>query len=89
MTQPEVIEIDIRGQVCPSSLLLVLREVNARHEALTSGACQMRIATDNRDATGTIPDTVQNMGFAAEVEKKGNYYQILIMKNGNELNGAL
>lgn len=88
-TQPEVIEIDICGQVCPSSLLLVLREVNARHEDLMSGECQMLVSTDNRDATGTIPDTVESMGFVAEVVKKGPCYQILIKHNENDLNGAL
>ena len=58
-TPQEIFEIDIRGQVCPSSLLLVLREVNTRHEALMNGACQLRVATDNRDATGTIPSTIE------------------------------
>lgn len=87
-TQPEICEFDIRGQICPSSLLLVLREVNARREALMNESCQILVATDNRDATGTIPATIESMGLAAVLEKKDDHYQILIRKHANVEKGA-
>ena len=38
MTPKEESLLDIRGQVCPSSLLITLRELNQNAEALRSGA---------------------------------------------------
>ncbi len=73
-------EIDIRGQICPSCLLLVLREVNQRHRELLAGDLCLVILTDNRDATGTIPEAVNNMGIAAAVEKRAGYYRITIQR---------
>ncbi len=70
------LEMDIRGQVCPSSLLLVLREINRQHRDLMVGHLCMVVLTDNRDATGTIPEAVRNMGIDAVVEKVDGYYRI-------------
>lgn len=78
--EAEIIELDIRGQVCPSSLLLVLREINNRNKMLMAGQCQIVVSTDNRDATGTIPATVANMGLFAKVRKVDDFYQIQICK---------
>lgn len=72
--------MDIRGQICPSSLLLVLREVNRLHRELTAGQLCMTILTDNRAATGTIPDAVSNMGLSATVAKLDGYYRITIQR---------
>lgn len=71
-------EMDIRGQVCPSSLLLALREVNQHYAQIAAGDMSMVILTDNRDATGTIPDAVKNMGVASKVEKVAGYYRITL-----------
>ncbi len=73
----KVIEMDIRGQVCPSSLLLALREVNQYRQELIEGQLSIVILTDNRDATGTIPDAARNMGIDAVVEKLDGYYRIV------------
>lgn len=78
--QPEILEKDIRGQICPSSLLLALREINNCYERLSTGQLEMVVLTDNRDATGTIPQTVENMGLNATVEKLAGYYRILVKK---------
>ncbi len=78
--QPEIVEQDIRGQICPSSLLLVLREVNKNFEKLAAGEIEMLILTDHRDATGTIPATVENMGLHVEVEKLSGYYRVRVKK---------
>lgn len=74
----ELIEIDIRGQICPSCLLTTLREVNQRQAELKAGQVSLRVRTDSRDATSTIPAAVGNMGYPVTVEKKQGYYLILI-----------
>ena len=74
----ELIEIDIRGQICPSCLLTTLREVNQRQAELKAGQVSLRVRTDSRDATSTIPAAVGNMGYPVTVEKKQGCYLILI-----------
>ena len=74
----ETIEFDIRGQICPSSLLVALKEVNARADMLRQGSVKLCFITDNRDATTTIPESAFNMGYTATVEKKDGYYRIEI-----------
>lgn len=76
----ETIELDIRGQVCPSCLLLALREVNMRHAALHAGSVELAVLTDSRHATGTIPDTVRDMGLLARVDKLDGYYRVVISR---------
>lgn len=76
---PELAELDIRGQICPSCLLLALREVNERADALRRGAVEIRILTDNRQATATIPAAVTNMGFEVAVAKEGGHYALRIV----------
>jgi len=78
--QPEILEKDIRGQICPSSLLLALREINEQFARLEAGALEIVVLTDNRDATSTIPATVENMGLHAEVEKNAGYYRVVVKK---------
>ena len=80
MVQAEILEKDIRGQICPSSLLLALREINKNFYRLAAGGLEIIVLTDNRDATGTIPTTVENMGLHAEVEKIAGYYRIHVKK---------
>ena len=72
----DVAEFDIRGQICPSSLLITLREINTRQKLIKSGAQEIIILTDNRDATTTVPEALNNMGYVVSVEKKHNYYVI-------------
>ena len=74
----EIIELDIRGQVCPSCLLLTLREVNTHHANLTAGHFRLVVLIDSRDATTTIPEAVKNMGLMAKVEKQTGAYRIVI-----------
>ena len=52
--------------------------MNRNREALRSGGKRLRIVTDSRQATGTIPNTVGSMGYRAEVEKVEGYYRITI-----------
>ncbi|PLX75120.1 MAG: sulfurtransferase TusA family protein [Desulfuromonas sp.] len=81
MEDNEIIELDIRGQVCPSSLLLTLKQINSHYESVASGQSEVVVKTDNRDATGTIPAAVENMGLVAAVEKQAGYYRITITRS--------
>lgn len=76
----ETIELDIRGQVCPSCLLLALREINSHHAALSAGRVRLAVLTDSRDASGTIPAAVKNMGLAAQLDKVDDYYRVVIAR---------
>jgi len=72
----KVLEFDIRGQICPSTLLIALREMNNHRERLRKGALRLIFRTDNRDSTVTIPDAAGNMGYGAAVAKEGDHYRI-------------
>ena len=72
------IELEIYGQVCPSCLLLALKEVNAKAPALRCGEAEVVILTDDRQATSTIPDATTRMGFQTEVVRNHAGYRIRI-----------
>ncbi|MDX2495047.1 MAG: sulfurtransferase TusA family protein [Desulfuromusa sp.] len=74
------VEIDVCGQICPSSLLTALREVNNHRELLRGGSLRLDILTDNHDSTNRICDAIGNMGYHVEVKDKNNHYKISIAK---------
>ncbi|MDX2480411.1 MAG: sulfurtransferase TusA family protein [Desulfuromusa sp.] len=74
------VEIDVCGQICPSSLLTALREVNNYKELLRDGSIRLDILTDNHDSTNRICEAIGNMGYHVEVKDKNNYYEISIAK---------
>jgi TusA-related sulfurtransferase len=74
MTQ--TIAIDIRGQICPSCLLLTLKEINRNADAMRAGAVRIAVLTDDRQATATIPATAERMGFRAAVRHDPAGYRI-------------
>lgn len=76
--EPELVTFDMRGQVCPATLLVALREINRHAPSLRSGSVHLCFLTDNRDATGTIPDAAANMGFSSDVISRDGYYEIRI-----------
>jgi TusA-related sulfurtransferase len=82
---PELVELDIRGQICPSSLLMALREINARQAQIKRGTVRLLLMTDNRDATTTIPETARNMGYDVDVDKQRGYYRITIVCKAKSL----
>lgn len=69
---------DIRGQICPSTLLIALREINRHSQALKSGELLLLFRTDNRDSTHTIPESALNMGYSASVNRQEDYYEIAV-----------
>jgi TusA-related sulfurtransferase len=70
------LELDVCGQLCPSTLLTALKAVNERQDALRKGTVSLRFKTDNRDSITTIPDAVRNMGYAVSIEKQEGHYLI-------------
>lgn len=78
MNKVRVENLNVYGQVCPSTLLLALREVNRLQGEIHSGELQLDIRTDNRMATATIPKAVRNMGLDAKVRKEEEGYLIQI-----------
>lgn len=77
MTQ--TINIDIRGQLCPSCLLLTLKALNQNGAAIRAGSTEVVVVTDDRQATATIPATADRMGFRAKVQRlEDGSYQIRI-----------
>lgn len=78
MTAETSIELDIRGQLCPSCLLLTLKELNSRSAAVRAGDTTIVVLTDDRRATNTIPGAVEKMGFHTEVSRRDGLYRIRI-----------
>ncbi|MBA3014809.1 MAG: sulfurtransferase TusA family protein [Proteobacteria bacterium] len=78
------IVIDIRGQVCPSTLLATMAEMNEHQKELLNGEISLLIISDNRHAIATIPETARNMGYRVEVKQELGFYSIRIgHENGN------
>ena len=78
MLSVNIIEYDICGQICPSTLLTALRVINEYSEQLAEGAVKIAFKTDNRDAISTIPESAANMGYPVTVTKGDGYYLIEI-----------
>ena len=78
MAEPalKTIEYDIRGQICPSSLLTALREINTHQEALRDRVVRLSFLSDNRDCVTTIPESARNMGYLVEVRRERGCYVI-------------
>ena len=76
--QTGIIQVDMRGQVCPSTLLVAMDNLNRHAEGLQKGTVQLLIITDNREALHTIPATAENMGYTAQISKTAGHYEILI-----------
>jgi len=81
-TEPTILTYDIRGQICPATLLTALREVNGHAAALRHGQVELVFLTANRDSTHTIPASVENMGFRVDIADEGGYYAIKVSANG-------
>jgi hypothetical protein len=76
--ETEKVELDIRGQICPSCLLLTLKAVNQNSAGLRRAATEVVVFTDDRMAVNTIPDAVGKMGFQAEISQGERGYCIRV-----------
>lgn len=77
-TETNIIVEDVRGQICPSCLLVALRRLNEYRDRIRNGRDEFHILTDNRHSTTTIPNAVNNMGYHIDVQKEEGYYRIVI-----------
>lgn len=75
---PEILQLDIHGQICPSCLLLTLKALNEQASRLRAGALEILVLTDDRQATATIPEAAQRMGYRSEVTQDAEGYRIHI-----------
>lgn len=80
--EQETITMDIRGQICPSCLLLTLKQVNENIEQLKQNEAVIRVLSDDRHASSTIPEAVEKMGLSTSVEKTAEGFEIRIFKKG-------
>jgi len=78
--EPIYREIDLRGQICPSTLLTALREINGAKPELKAGSLCLVLLSDNRSSTTHIADAVGVMGYRIAVEKEQHHYRITICR---------
>ncbi|PLX46592.1 MAG: sulfurtransferase TusA family protein [Deltaproteobacteria bacterium] len=76
--KPQEFVVDIRGQICPSTLLTALKEINDHRDDIRSGEVKIIVLTTNRNATSTIPNAAENMGYKVNVERENSHYRIEI-----------
>jgi TusA-related sulfurtransferase len=81
----QTIDLDIRGQICPSCLLLTLKELNQNAAAIRASSIEIVVTTDDRQATATIPATAERMGFGTEVTRleDGSGYRIRVFNSNS------
>lgn len=84
MPSRRTVELDLRGHVCPASLLISLKKMNALREELSSGAVMLRILTANRESVPTITDAARTMGYAVTVEHMEAHFVLLVENAGAE-----
>ena len=72
------VTLDLRGQICPATLLKSLKQLNEMRAELGSGASRLTILTDHRDATVTVPEAAGNMGYAVSVRREDRHYVITV-----------
>jgi len=72
--------LDIRGQICPSCLLIALKEVTKNADKINTKEFSVLVLSDDRHATATIPGAVHSMGFSTAINKTDAGYEILIHK---------
>lgn len=81
--EKQIVEVNVCGQICPSSLLTALREVNRFKAGLKTGELSLVFLTDNPDSTNRIREAVGNMGYLVEVQDLPGCFRIAIDKAVN------
>lgn len=81
MDTVKTLELDISGQICPSTLLIALREINRNIDEIKAARLRLLFRTDNRDCTNTIPEAAGNMGLSVAVRKEDACYIITVSKD--------
>jgi TusA-related sulfurtransferase len=73
--------VDLRGRICPSTLLSALQEVNSVKSELRAGTLSLDILSDNRSSTTHICEAVGTMGYQVAIIKEQEHYCISISRN--------
>lgn len=81
MTTNDIVEFDMRGQICPSCLLIALKQVNQSQDDIKNNNMELHILSDDRQSTSTIPEAIKNMGYDIDVVKEQGWYRIKIFSN--------
>lgn len=76
----KTVEYNLCGQICPSTLLVALREINKNMSQLNSGEVKLLFITNNRDSVNTIPEAAGSMGLKVNVQKHESHYEIIVSK---------
>lgn len=74
----ETLKLDVRNQICPSTLLVALKEINTHQAALRKGELALVVLSDNRDSTTRIAEAAENMGYRVNVSKEEAHYRLTI-----------
>jgi TusA-related sulfurtransferase len=77
---PSTVHIDVRGYVCPSSLLVALRELNKYRDLLRTDHFTMELMIDNHESTNRICDAVKSLGYDFRVTDVDNSYCIVVSR---------
>lgn len=86
---PATVQIDVRGFVCPSSLLVALRELNKYRESLRSSSFKLEFLVDNHESTNRICEAVKSMGYDLRVTETDNSYCIMVYRARTFKGGSL
>ncbi len=78
---PSTVHVDVRGFVCPSSLLIALRELNKYRESLRTDHFTIEMMVDNQDSTNRICEAVKSMGYDFDVTDRDNCYCIAVYRS--------
>ncbi|GAB4362614.1 MAG: hypothetical protein Kow00128_02500 [Deltaproteobacteria bacterium] len=73
-----IVELDLRGQICPATLLRSLSEINRRRESLRNRSVVLSILTTNRESTATVSEAAIRMGYRVTVDREDAHYRIRI-----------
>jgi TusA-related sulfurtransferase len=73
-----LLELDLRGQICPATLLKSLRELNRLKGDLNNGCSRLDILTSNRDSMATVSDAASSMGYKVAVRQDDAHYRVSI-----------
>ena len=67
----EVIDIDLRGDVCPYPLIVAIKKISEIEDSLKKGEKILRFIIDHPPATRSIPREAEKRGYETELKKTG------------------
>lgn len=74
----KLVELDLRGEVGPSTLLKLLNRMHRMKDELQRGTAVLVILTDNGDSTETVSEAAHSMGYGVTVTKEEAHFRLRI-----------